>query len=201
LVVTVGERVRLPQEAVREVVEDAVAGPIEERRGRESHPVGRGFTALEGQGKVAPHQDSGTLFGRVSQQVRGADEDWVGHDNVRRLRRDRVDQSVVLAAPRFHEEGLDVERDRGRTAQLGPLRKGRVEIEPVVELGLGSECHVGCPGVRDDLGEARPGDEADVVAAGDQVPRDRQVGTDVAVDRCGGEDDRSHAYPLVCAGQ
>ena len=53
---------------------------------------------------MAPHQDPGTLFDGVSQQVRGADEDRVGHHDVRRLRRDRFDQSVVLAAPRTHEK-------------------------------------------------------------------------------------------------
>ena len=48
------------------------------------------------------------------------------------------------------------------------------------------------PGGGDRFGEAGTGDEAHLVAAGDEVPGDGEERRDVAVDRHAGDDDRGH---------
>jgi hypothetical protein len=64
------------------------------------------------------------------------------------------------------DEGFDA-------LQLGPLR-AVLEHIPVVEVGLGGQRYERRPGGRHLVGEARPGDESDVVATLDEPLGDRQ---------------------------
>ncbi len=102
---------------------------------------------------------------------------------------------MVLAAPGLDEEVLDVEGDRGRAANPGPLGEDLVEVHPVVEVGLVGERDMSGPGVTDGGGEARPGQEPHPVAAAHQALRDRQVGAHMTVGRHCREDDRRHGDP------
>ena len=187
----VGELVGRREQLAGESGEHGVAEPSEGAGERgDAHAVGGGVAAGDRQRQHAAHDQWWSDAERMAEEEGTPGERRIGEDRIGRRRRVRGHHGVVLGSAGTDEDVLDVEGDRLGALQSGAFGEYRIPVLAVVEVCFRRQRQVLGTGRLNDPGEPRSGQEPHLVAAFDEVSRDRQQRCDVPVDRDRSNDDR-----------
>ena len=186
------------QHLLDEQVEHAVAHtPEATRLGREPEAVRRDIPARLAERHHTDGEHRRTIRRSVEKQRDDAGEGRLDEDRVGREIDHGGLERAGLVGDRLDEDRLHVVLQLGYAAI--PVAVGEVVLDDaVVEVGDAAERAVAGARRNDGVAEPRPGEHGDVVASPDEVVRDRDDGSDVALDGARAEQVVRHG--LKCSG-